>query len=150
MVSAGDLHFTIHAAGRLTVERPVELDGEAYRGWTQLDQRCFCPFPVTFEQAVRDFKQRARMICEPDGSLVLSGESGQRPWRIEGTLFDRDGRLWCVELWGRCPGSAVQPLLAALGWPQVQLVFQLVRAGVYLGEEEFRRYAGWQPSVPTK
>ena len=42
---------------------------------------------------------------------------------------------------GTCPPQRFDELLAALGWPQTQLVFQLTRQAVFLDEAEFRRFA---------
>jgi hypothetical protein len=49
--------------------------------------------------------------------------------------------LLYAELRGYCPDAALDHLLAALGWPETPLIFQLIRHAVFLDEAEFRRYA---------
>ncbi|NIP86068.1 MAG: hypothetical protein GTO03_11075 [Planctomycetales bacterium] len=106
------------------------------------------PFPLSFEQASGKMARLDRMIVEPDGSFVYSGNQ-PAAWQVEGNLFDRDGRLLNVQLWGRCPPAAFDRLLKCFDWPATQLVFECVRDGVYLAEAEFRRFAGLSRSDST-
>jgi len=98
-------------------------------------------FPVTFEQAESSLAALPRMFIEPDGSFVWVADRGERAWQIDGQLYDRNGRLLYVEVKGNCPADALDRLLRAFGWPDVPLVFQLIREAVYLDEAGFRRYA---------
>ncbi len=82
------------------------------------------------------------MYFEPDGSFVWTSAQSEPRWHVEGNLFDRDGRLLFADLKGACPNEQLDRLLAAFGWPRTPLMFQLVREAVFLGEAEFRRYAG--------
>jgi hypothetical protein len=117
------------------------------------------PLPVSFEQVVQRLEGFgfARMIIEPDGSFVWSGEAispGESPnhstiapanpverWQIDGMIYDRWGHVVYVEVHGTCPREQMDELLAVLGWPDVPLVFGLRQAGVFLDEGEFRRWA---------
>jgi hypothetical protein len=81
------------------------------------------------------------MFIEPDGSLVWTSEVERPAWQVDGHLYDRADHLLFVELKGACPADRFDQLLVALDWPQVSLVFQLVREAVVLPESEFRRYA---------
>jgi hypothetical protein len=98
-------------------------------------------FPVTFEQAEAALAGLPRLFIEPDGSFVWVADDTRRSWQVDGNLYDRDGRLLYVEVKGSCPAAAFDQLLRAVGWPDVPLVFQLVREAVYLDEAGFRSYA---------
>lgn len=99
-------------------------------------------FDRTFEEVSEALGKLPRMFVEPDGSFVwVSG--GQPAWQIDGLLYDGAGRLWYMELKGRCPQEEFDQLLAALGWPARPVVVQLVREGALLTDEAFRRQIGW-------
>lgn len=100
------------------------------------------PLEVTWEDAAAMLERLPRMIFEPDGSFVVSGddESGRR-WQVDGHLFDFAGRLHRMELRGRCPSEAFDALLQCVGWPAQPLAFEMIREGVRVDEQEFRRCA---------
>jgi hypothetical protein len=97
-------------------------------------------FDCAWEDAAERLERMPRMIFEPDGSFVISGndETGRR-WQVDGHLFDFAGRLQRVELRGECPPAAFDDLLGCLGWPRQPLQFELVREGATLTEQEFRQ-----------
>ena len=97
--------------------------------------------PITFEQAATALEQLPRMSVEPDGSFVWVAEHNQPPWQVDGLLVDRGGRLSHVELKGTCPAAQFDRLLSICGWPAASVVFQLVRAAVFLSESAFREWA---------
>ena len=99
------------------------------------------PFPVSFEDVAAALERFQRMIIEPDGSFVWTGDEGEQRWQVEGNLYDRAGKLLYVELWGNCPAAAFDQLLGALGWPRTEILFQLVHEAIYLDETDFRRRA---------
>ncbi len=87
-----------------------------------------------------------RMYFEPDGSFVWTGEfdaaeandvAAGTTWQVDGVLYDRGGRLAYVEIKGGAPLDVLKRLLAAFGWPDTRLTFQLVREGIVLEEEAF-------------
>jgi hypothetical protein len=81
------------------------------------------------------------MFCEADGSFVWVSPHGQRAWQVDGNLYDLGERLLFVDLKGTCPPHQFDRFLAALGWPDTRLMFQLTREAVFLDESEFRRWA---------
>ncbi len=95
-----------------------------------------------FDDAFALLQQLPRMFIEPDGSFVWADTTadGQR-WQVDGNLIDRGDVLAYVELKGSCPEERFDALLAALGWPDAPLAFQLPRRGVTLAEAEFRALA---------
>ena len=99
-------------------------------------------FATTWEEAAAALEQLPRMIFEPDGSFVVSGndENGRR-WQVDGHLFDFAGRLNRYELHGHCPTTAFDNLLRCVGWPGQALNFESVREGQTFEEAEFRRLA---------
>jgi hypothetical protein len=46
-----------------------------------------------------------------------------------------------VDLKGTCDERRFDELLSTLGWPETQLVFELVREAVFVDEATFREYA---------
>jgi hypothetical protein len=99
------------------------------------------PLEVTFERAAEWLAKLERMYCEPDGSFVWVSSQGQPAWQVDGNLYDHAGRLLLVDLKGSCPAEEFDRLLAAFGWPQTALMFQLKTEAVFLDEPSFRRWA---------
>lgn len=98
-------------------------------------------FPLDFEAVLEALAELPRLFVEPDGAVVWVGGEPPATWQVDGTLLERGGRLAACELKGRCPPEAFDRLLAAFGWPAVPVIAELVRAGVYLDEQTFRRQA---------
>jgi hypothetical protein len=98
-------------------------------------------FTCTWEDAATQLEQLPRMIFELDGSFVVSGDHDDHRWQVDGHLFDFVGRLHRVELHGECPATAFDTLLGCVGWPVQKLLFEMVREGVTVGEQEFRKLA---------
>jgi hypothetical protein len=104
---------------------------------------------ASFEEARSRLAALARMYCEPDGSFVWASAHGEPAWQVDGNLYDRNERLLFVDLKGTCPAAQFDRLLAAFGWPETKLVFQLTREAVFLDEAEFRRVAALPGGRPT-
>ena len=98
-------------------------------------------FHVTFDRASEILSTLPRMFIEPDGSFVWTGEHDGQSWQVDGVLYDEGPSLSYVEMLGRCPPNEFDQFLAALGWPAAPVMFQIVEAGVFLAEEEFREFA---------
>lgn len=109
-------------------------------------------FAFTWEEAAARLERLPRMIFELDGSFVISGNyeragASSTPtdvnrWQVDGHLFDFAGRLYRVELHGRCPPAVFDDLLVCVGWPAQRVLFEMVREGVTLDEEGFRHHVG--------
>ena len=97
-------------------------------------------FACTWEDAATLLQQLPRMIFEPDGSFILSGDADGRRWQVDGHLFDFAGRLHRMELHGDCPRDAYDALLRCVGWPAQLLMFEMVREGATLHEAAFRAH----------
>ncbi len=97
---------------------------------------------VSFETAQERLLTITRMDVEPDGYfLVAGGEAEGDRWQIDGHLYELGGGLHRVELSGSCPKVVFDELLRCIGWPDAELVFELVREGVTLSETDFREWA---------
>src|SRR5262245_10364476 len=97
---------------------------------------------VTFDHAQATLAELPRLFIEPDGSFVWTGTANDgQLWQVDGNLIDQGERLAYVELKGCCLVEPFEQLLAALGWPQAKLAFELPRRGVVVDEGEFRRLA---------
>jgi hypothetical protein len=135
-------HVTIHALP--DAAKPgaaVALQGEPFATLDVPPALLSIPFGISFEEAAERLGRLPRSCIEPDGSFYQASAQGQPPWQVDGNLFDRNGRLLFVDLKGTCPAEEFDRLLAAIGWPDTRLAFQLVREAVLLGEAEFRRWA---------
>lgn len=99
------------------------------------------PFAREFDAVLDDLARLPRMYVEPDGAILWTSSSPERPWQVDGTLGERMGRVLAAELKGCCPPAEFDRLLAVFGWPQDPVIVQLVRAGVFLDEQTFRRHA---------
>ncbi len=95
------------------------------------------PFNCTWEDVAAQLEVLPRMIFEPDGSWVWSGETNGEQWHVNGHLFDFSGTLHRVELRGWCPADQFDRLLTCVGWPAIEVTFEMVREGLQLSESEF-------------
>ena len=95
-------------------------------------------FTCTWEHAAAKLETLPRMIFEPDGSWIWSGEVVDAQWHVNGHLFDFARQLHRVELRGWCPADQFDRLLSCFGWPRVAISFEMVREGAQLSENEFR------------
>ena len=117
----------------------VVIAGEAY---PVLDQEALQQgplMPVTFEQVLDDLATQHGADAEPDGYFLLIGFEGGDRWQIDGHLYDRENRMWRLDLHGKCPRPKFDAMLRLVGWPATPLVFQLVQEGITLDEVDFRR-----------
>lgn len=139
------LHFnvTIHARPADTMASAnMQLAGGAFTALAVAPATLAATtFDCTFEEASARLEALPRMFLEPDGSFVWTSPQSDQAWQVDGNLYDRAERLSFVDLNGCCPTADFERLLAAFGWPQTKLVFQLTREAVVLDETEFRRYA---------
>lgn len=99
------------------------------------------PMDIGFEEALARLGRLERTYAEPDGSFVQVSPSGMETWQVDGTAAEMHGRVLSVDMKGTCPPAAFDRLLACVGWPGQPLMVQLVRAGVFLDEQTFRRHA---------
>lgn len=131
--------ITLHAKpANLEQGEIVELSEGRFQTLDVQPAALATPMGVSFEQASQSLASIPRMFVEPDGSLVWTADDGRQ---IDGVLYDRGERLLYVELQGVCLPEEFDRLLAAFDWPQSPLIFQLRRQAIFLGEEEFRRFA---------
>lgn len=99
------------------------------------------PLAVSFDEALERLTELPRMFIEPDGAFVWVSSIEDRPWQVDGNLFEREGRVLIVDLKGSCPAAEFDRFLEALGWPAEPVMFALMRAGAFLDEMGFRRHA---------
>ena len=100
------------------------------------------PWSVTFDEACAALEGVPGVFIEPDGSFFRASRPGEPKWQVEGSLYDQGPSLAYMEMKGCCPEGRLDELLRPLGWPEVALVFQMVRVGTLLSEMEFRTAAG--------
>lgn len=135
--------ITIHALpAEAKEDAVVELNDKKYRTLDVPPAALGTPFAVTFETASEALLALERMFLEPDGSFVWVSTAKDRPWQLDGVLYDRAERLLYVDLKGACTPGDFDRLLEALGWPETPVMFQLVHEAVFLDGAEFRRFAG--------
>jgi hypothetical protein len=160
-------HFYAHLQGMPegdlcqlpAVEVPGPVGGSCrVTPWQLQDHQRSTPLVRSFEEVAAQLEQLPRLYFEPDGSFVWVGEeeptsgdddavvdpaqhSAHRRWQVDGNLYDLHGRLLYIELKGHCPPERFDQLLSACGWPQQEVLFQLLREALYLSESDFRRWA---------
>jgi hypothetical protein len=136
-----DFHVFVHARPADIAPGPPHVRaGRAFATLAIPPTALAAPLPVTFEAAGEGLAALPRLYFEPDGSFVWVADDGAG-WQVDGVLYDRAGRLLYAELKGRCPAARFDQLLACLGWPAAQLVFQWPHEAVFTDEAEFRRLA---------
>ncbi|MFM7137881.1 MAG: hypothetical protein ACKO1M_12570 [Planctomycetota bacterium] len=99
------------------------------------------PLAIGFDEALERLAGLPRMFVEPDGAFVWTSPAAERPWQVDGNLFERSGRVVLVDLKGSCPPDEFDRLLGAFGWPAEPVILGLVRPAVFLDEATFRRHA---------
>lgn len=99
------------------------------------------PMAIGFDDALGRLAALPRMFVEPDGAFVWTSPREGDRWQVDGNAFERSGRVLLVDLKGSCPAAACDALLGCFGWPGQPLAVQLVRAGVFLDLDTFRRHA---------
>lgn len=138
--------ITLH---RLGVEPMPAGEGAAvhvdeWGAWPTLAvprERLSEPLAIAFDEALERLGRLERMFVEPDGSFVWTGRRHGRSWQVDGNAVELAGRLLLADLKGACPPDEFDRLLESLGWPEERLMMLLVRPGVLLAEETFRRHA---------
>jgi hypothetical protein len=146
-----EFQITIHARPQeATVEGSLALERETFPTLHVPAHALGTPFAISFERASEALMSLERMFLEPDGSFVWVSAGADSAWQLDGVLYDRDGRLLYVDLKGTCAAEPFERLLRALGWPSTPVMFQLARQAAFLGEAEFRRYAGLTGALPGK
>ena len=135
-------HVVIHPRpDGLCSQRDVHIGDRTLPALSLPNETSQPPFSLSFEEAVARLRQLPRMFVEPDGSFVwVPAGSGER-YQLDGSLCDNGTRLLHVELKGNCDGTTFDTFLQVLGWPEQAVMFQLVRDGIYLAEDEFRQLA---------
>ncbi len=123
---------------------PVVLAGEQYQGLQLEPTQQNASLQVSFEEAVERLERLPRMFIEPDGSFVWVGQHAASTWQLDGCLYDREQHVVYVDVAGTCPPQQFDQLLRACGWPDAQLVFQILQQAVFLEELDFRRYVHHQ------
>lgn len=104
--------------------------------------------PVTFEAMQQRLFELPQCDCEPDGFFLVTGRTEDGAfWKLNGHMqeYQPDGAdepsMHRCELSGECPPGYLDMVLRTMGWPEAELVFELVKEGVTLRETEFRKYA---------
>ncbi|TWT99337.1 hypothetical protein Pla108_02740 [Botrimarina colliarenosi] len=139
------LHANVYAAPATTVAGdPVTLRGHALptlRSEAGGPPAFLAALPMTFEAMQSRLMELPRCDCEPDGFFLVTGREEGVFWRLNGHMHEYDGQMHRVELNGECPAAALDAVLQTMGWPEAKLVFELVKEGVTLAEQDFRKWA---------
>lgn len=139
------LHVNVYALPEVTLEGPVQnLRGHSLPtlvGEIGAPPQFIETLPVTFETMQQRLAKLPRCDYEPDGYFLISGHNDSKFWRLNGHIHEYDERLHRVELNGDCPMETLDMVLSAMGWPEVDLAFELVQEGVTLLETSFRAWA---------
>jgi hypothetical protein len=144
-VVADELYaFDVSVHARPVEATPDERHHDAWGAWPTLAvprAALATPLAVDFETLLAGLAALPRMYVEPDGSFVWTSPREGLSWQVDGNAAERDGRVLLVDLRGSCPPAEFDRLLAAVGWPVQQVMFQLLRPAVFLDAATFRRHA---------
>lgn len=103
-------------------------------GSPQLEQQ---GFGATYEDFAEQLSKVPRLYIEPDGSYVwVSSEDPTR--RVWGQITDDGQQVLYLELRGRCQWDDLAAIVGMIGWPETQLIFQLMPDAVLVEESQFR------------
>ncbi len=131
-------HIVIQARPtNLSVGPEIPWEEGTLRTWRLPAGRCPL-LPVRFEDALLALEQFQHLFAEPDGSFVWTYTRPEKRCRLEGQLHDGGPTLWTVECKGDFGWETLEHLLRVLEWPAHPLIFQWVRAGVFLDEDALR------------
>ena len=137
--------ITLHGRGPGVADAPPhDSHVDAWGRWPMLvvpRDRLAVPMASEFDEVIERLSRLDRMYAEPDGSFVWTSPREGLWWQVDGNAFDKDGRVLLADLKGSCPASDFDRLLVAFGWPQQDMMMQLVRPAVFLDEATFRRHA---------
>ncbi len=95
-------------------------------------------FGISYDEVADALSRLPRLFLEPDGSLVwVSPEDPAR--KLNAQITDDGRQVMYVELRGTCRWEELVPILSALGWPSLPLMFQWLPESVLLAESSFRQ-----------
>lgn len=138
-LASGDAwHLGIHhLASQPIAERDIERNGVALRALTLEPWQQSHEFRVTFDEVLATLTQWPGCYVEGDGSMVWRPFKGPNGPFLEANLFDGEVCLRHMELKGRAYREQFQQLFRLLGWPQDELVVQLVKEGLFVRASDF-------------
>jgi hypothetical protein len=135
-------HFTIESRPPQATSGPrVTVDGD--HGPCTLptldvpDEQRGRPLSVSFERVAEGLQREPGVFWEPDGSFVWTVHAPEA--RLEGQLADGASLLQHIELFGTLTEAMMNRLLQLCrADSSAQLMFQLIRTGVYIDEAALR------------
>ncbi len=94
-------------------------------------------FQFPYEVLAASLSRVPRLFLEPDGAFVwVSPEDPAR--RVNGQITDDGEQVLYLELRGRCSFEDLAVIFQMLGWPEVELVYQLLPEAMLVRESQFR------------
>lgn len=94
-------------------------------------------FGSSYEDFSEQLSQVPRLYIEPDGSFVwVSSIDPVR--RISGQITDDGKQVLYLELRGRCQWEDMTEIVRMIGWPQTELIFQMLPEALLVQESQFR------------
>lgn len=100
-------------------------------------------FDVSFDELFETLQNFERLFIELDGSFVWRGTSDDSPWQIDGIVFEKDDRVWYVELKGYCDHQSFNNLVSCLAGNESSFIVQSITEGTVVSGREFIRL-NWQ------
>lgn len=139
-------HANVFARPRVpSATSVIPLRGQTLTELTGLEGQPLCferLLEVTWDEMAGRLAAMPRMIFEPDGSWVWSGEDSRgHRWQVDGHLYELADQLHRVELHGSCPIGCCEQILSCFAMARSELVFELVEEGVTLDAENFLLWA---------
>jgi len=129
-------HLGLHRAPRTAVaRRPQVWHGESVLVFECTPQEQSLEFELTFDAFLDAVTNLGNAYVEGDGSFVWRPVLRPDGTFFEGNAFDGEQALRYVELKGRGTRADFARLLTTLGWPQIEIMVQVVEDGMMLPVE---------------
>lgn len=137
------MHVSIHRRATDVPYGPGrDLAGRTVRPLSPAREHFAALFDVTWEQVSAALAALPSLDIEPDGAFSWRVPAALGRGTLDGQLFEHRERLWRLEVKGALGRRSLDALLAAVGWPEVPVMLQLVQHGMVLDEATFRHMLG--------
>ena len=137
-------HIAVHPS--LSLEVPTQaasVDGQTVQALQIEARELNQKFDVSFDELFETLQNFERLFIELDGSFVWRGTSSDTPWQIDGIVFEKDDRVWYVELKGYCDRQSFNELVCCLAGDESSFIVQSITEGIVVSGREFIRL-NWQ------
>jgi hypothetical protein len=133
-----DWHLSVYPrpSGRHDT-KSIEING------IQIDSLCLKTsdfvdtFPCTFEEVFQALDSFDGLHIELDGAFAFRNVDQDRPWQIDGLVFEKDNRVWHLQLKGFCDRHSFEKIMSVCHWPKTDFIVQSITTGTVVASDQF-------------